>query len=34
MDLENIRNKIDLIDAEILFGLRNRLELALLAGRL
>lgn len=34
MDLENIRNKIDLIDAEILSSLRNRLELALLAGRL
>jgi len=34
MDLENIRNKIDLIDTEILSGLRNRLELALLAGRL
>jgi chorismate mutase len=34
MDLENIRNKIDLIDAEILSGLRCRFELALLAGRL
>jgi prephenate dehydratase/chorismate mutase len=33
MDLENIRNKIDLIDAEILSGLRNRFELVLLAGR-
>ncbi len=34
MNLESIRNQIDLIDGEIVSGLRSRFELALQAGRL